>query len=151
LVALVGAVACALQLQRKTFHRPFKRVRAGGMLLKLRTRPERRLQAGGSRTHAPLGGACPPLQRGPDRAHRGSPCLAGPSTRGVFKLRVSGKPDSAASAAPRRQQLGRRNCQARRPAVSRDMTGSAGSSGGSSLLDYSLLDPEKREAFPSCL
>ena len=150
--------ACAFQLQRKTFHRPFKRVRAGGMLLKLRNRPERRLQA------VPLQGlrerhslqarrehdACaakgmpPSLQRGVlDRAPRGWLCPARVLRHGAFlkcvgaasltRLRVPLRDASNSSA---------RKCQARRPAESRDMTGSAGYSEVSS---YGLLTSGSRE------
>jgi hypothetical protein len=78
------------------------------MLLKLRNRPERRLQARREHDACATRGPCPPLQHGPDRADRGWPWSRGSFDTGRFQLRGSGKPDSAASAAPRRQQLGRR-------------------------------------------
>jgi hypothetical protein len=118
------------------------------MLLKLWNRPERRSQA------APLAGCrerhgLQARREDHDNARRNrartacrtrSLCGAGDERRehrglrayapflrhGAFLMHGSGRPDSAASAAPRRQQLGLRNCQARRPKASRDMTGGAG-------------------------
>jgi len=90
------------------------------MLLKLRNRPERRLkqcrsqvsksgtvQARRDHDACATRGRCPPLQRG-----RTAPTEDGRVSRvlrhGRFQFRGSGRPDSVASAAPRRQQLGLR-------------------------------------------